>query len=298
MADIVASTLASLKKHSKIRGLQLQQVLNLFCQEEFLRRISKSDYREKMILKGGFLLYTISGFETRPTVDSDYLLNNYSNGVDEVEKMILDIICTPTSYDFIKFEIKKLEIIGESKEYHGIRVNMIGTIGNTKTPFSIDLGIGDIIIPCVIQREIKVILDDYERPFVNTYSLESSISEKLDAIIFLMEATGRMKDFYDIYYLASNFNFDGSCLQKAIYETLRNRNREMKSDAIIALNRLKDNSNIQIRWGNFCKKILKYDLDIVTVIDVIVKIIEPPFDAIIRHDLFKGEWSSEKSTYQ
>ncbi|GAB6107323.1 nucleotidyl transferase AbiEii/AbiGii toxin family protein [Fusibacter bizertensis] len=297
MADSVASTLARLKQHSKIKGIQLQQVLNLFCQEEFLRRISKSDYREKLILKGGFLLYTISGFETRPTVDSDYLLKNYSNGVDEIEKMVIDIIGTSTAYDFIKLQIKKIEIIGETKEYHGIRVNLIGIIGNTKTPFSIDLGIGDVIIPSAIEREIKVILDDYECPFVNTYSLESSISEKLDSIIFLMEATGRMKDFYDIYYLASNFNFDGSRLQKAIYETLKNRNREMRSDAIIVLNRLKDNSNIQIRWRNFCKKILKYDLEIDNVIDVIIKIIEPPYEAITNQELFKGEWSSEELTY-
>jgi len=297
MANIVASTLARLKQHSKIKGIQLQQVLNLFCQEEFLRRISKSDYREKLILKGGFLLYTISGFETRPTVDADYLLNNYFNKLEDVEKMIIDIIATSTSYDFIKLQIKELEIIGETKEYHGIRVNLIGTIGNTKTPFSIDLGIGDIIIPGAIEREIKVILDDYECPIVNTYSLESSISEKLDAIIFLMEATGRMKDFYDIYYLALNFNFEGSKLQEAIYETLKTRNREMRDDSINVLNRLKDNSDIQVRWKNFCKKILKYDVDMSTVIDVIIKIIEPPYVAIIKHELFEGDWSSEKRTY-
>ena len=37
-----------------------------------------------------------------------------------------------------------------------------------------------------------------------------------------MEATGRMKDFYDIYYLAMTFDFDGRKLQEAIYETLMN----------------------------------------------------------------------------
>lgn len=73
MADIAASILARLKNKSKEKGIQLQQLLNLFCQEEFIRRLSQSKYKDNLILKGGFLLYTISEFTTRPTVDADYL---------------------------------------------------------------------------------------------------------------------------------------------------------------------------------------------------------------------------------
>jgi hypothetical protein len=67
---------------SKEHGIPLQQLLNLFCQEEFIRRLSVSDYKEKVILKGGFLLYSISGFAARPTVDADYLLRNYPSDMD------------------------------------------------------------------------------------------------------------------------------------------------------------------------------------------------------------------------
>lgn len=59
MGNIAASVLARLKNKSKEQGIPLQQLLNLFCQEEFIRRLSGSNYKENLILKGGFLLYSM-----------------------------------------------------------------------------------------------------------------------------------------------------------------------------------------------------------------------------------------------
>lgn len=113
MNNISASILAKLKNKSKKQNIPLQQLLNLFCQEEFIRRLSKSNYRNNLILKGGYLLYSISGFTTRPTVDSDYLLENYPNDIDTIENLVNEIISFPGKNDFIKFEIRKLEKISE-----------------------------------------------------------------------------------------------------------------------------------------------------------------------------------------
>ena len=74
MPDFAMSALARLRKKAVEQEIQFQQLLNLFCQEEFIRRLTLSRYRENLILKGGFLLYLISGFTTRPTMDADYLL--------------------------------------------------------------------------------------------------------------------------------------------------------------------------------------------------------------------------------
>ena len=260
MADMAASILAKLKNKAKGEGIPLQQLLNLFCQEEFIRRLSESKYKENLILKGGFLLYSISGFTTRPTVDADYLLKNYSNDLDAIERLVEEIISLPNKNDFIKFEIKGLELISETKEYHGIKVNLIGIIGRTKTPFNIDFGVGDIIVPSPVERTLPVLLPEFKKPKVLTYSLESTVAEKLDAIIFLMEATGRMKDFYDIYYLATNFDFDGRKLQEAIYETLSNRATPYEKDSIAVIARLTKDVEMQKRWDNFCKKIFKFYL--------------------------------------
>jgi hypothetical protein len=125
---IEASVIARLKNKSKEQGIPLQQLLNLFCQEEFIRRLSVSSYREKVILKGGYLLYSISGFTARPTVDADYLLRNYPNELDAVKKFVEKVISSPGKNNFIQFEIIKVETVREIKKYHGIRIYLMGLI--------------------------------------------------------------------------------------------------------------------------------------------------------------------------
>ncbi|QSQ08803.1 hypothetical protein H0A61_01148 [Koleobacter methoxysyntrophicus] len=297
MVDMAASVLARLKNRSRKQGIQLQQLLNFFCQEEFIRRLSQSSYRDNLILKGGFLLYLISEFTTRPTVDADYLLKNYSNNIDAIEKLVREIISLPSKNDYIKFEIRGLEVIREIKEYHGVRVNLTGFVGNTKTPFSIDFGVGDIIVPSAVERTLPVLLPEFEKPKVLTYSLESTVAEKLDAIISLMEATGRMKDFYDIYYLATTFDFEGRKLQEAIYETLSNRGTSYEKDSVAVISRLAKDAEIQKRWSNFCKKVLKYELSFSDVVEVIINFILPPYQSIIQEDEFFKTWRYKDRKY-
>ena len=67
-------------------------------------------------------------------------------------------------------------------------------------------------VPKQEKRKIPTQLDDFASPTVNTYSLETTIAEKLDAILDLMEFSSRMKDYYDIYYLSHKFDFEGKVL--------------------------------------------------------------------------------------
>jgi predicted nucleotidyltransferase component of viral defense system len=297
MADRAASILARLKNESKRQGIQLQQLLNLFYQEEFIRRLSRSRYRDNLILKGGFLLYALSEFTIRPTIDADYLLKNYSNSMDSVEALVKDLISLSSQHDYMRFEIRSLEVISEITDYHGIRVNLIGYMGRTRTPFSIDFGVGDVIVPSVVERTLPVILPEFEKPKVLTYSLESTVAEKLDAIIVLMEATGRMKDFYDIYYLATTFDFEGRKLQEAIYGTLANRGTPHEKDSVAIISRLAGDSSILNRWDNFYKKILKYKLDFNQVVGVIIDFIQPPYESLILEDELFKNWSHEERRY-
>lgn len=224
-------------------------------------------------------------------------LKNHSNDLNSIEELVKQIILTTSNNEFIKFEIRGLKKISEIKEYNGIRVNLTGIIGNIRTPFSVDFGVGDVIVPSAVERKISVLLSDFEKPVILTYSLESVISEKLDAIISLMEATGRMKDFYDIYNLAISFEFEGVKLQKAIYETLTNRGTHYEKDSIQVIYRLIKDPEIQKRWKNFCKKILKVDIDFEYVVKIIIEFISPPFQGIINKEEFLKLWNCEKCKY-
>ncbi len=224
MTDIAVSVLARLKNKAAESGRSYQLCLQLFCQEEFLRRLERSKYAENLVLKGGLFIYSITDFDSRVTVDVDFLLRKVPNTPEQLKTVLEEIIGTPTGNDFITFEIKAIAPIAATKKYAGIDASLVARIKNTKTPFSTDFGVGEVIVPKQEKRKIPTQLEDFTAPTVNTYSLETTIAEKLDAILSLMEFSSRMKDYYDIYYLANKFNFDGATLTEALRKTFYGSN--------------------------------------------------------------------------
>ena len=84
MADIAASVLAQLKNKAKESGRSYQLCMQLFCQEEFLRRLEKSEYAENLVLKGGLFIYSLTDFDSRVTVDVDFLLHKIPNTPEQL----------------------------------------------------------------------------------------------------------------------------------------------------------------------------------------------------------------------
>ena len=170
-------------------------------------------------------------------------------------------------------------------------------MGKTKTPFSIDFGVGYTIVPAALTITLPVLLDGFKKSTILTYSLESTISEKFDAIVQFMESKGRMKDFYDIYYLATSFEFEGRKIQEAIYETLSKRRTPYEKDTVQVIQRLITNDAIISRWNTFCRKVLKYELSLEEVVQLIISFLDPPFQAMIKEDELTKNWNSNKRQY-
>ena len=70
--------------------------------------------------------------------------------------------------------------------YIGIGASIVPLIKNTSTSFGIDFGVGDVIVPKQERRKIPTQLDDFTAPTINTYSIETTVAEKIDAILSLM----------------------------------------------------------------------------------------------------------------
>lgn len=297
MHDIGASVLAKLKNKAKASGVSYQQCLQLFLQEEFLRRLSKSQYNENLILKGGLLIYTLTNFESRATIDVDFLLRHWSNTIDDVKRMIEEIINTPTGNDFIEMSAKGYEEISPQRKYKGVSTQIIGRIKNVRVPFNVDIGVGDIIVPRAEIRKFNTQLPDFEAPEINTYSLESTIAEKFDAILQRFELTGRMKDFYDIYYLARTFDFDGAKLRSAIFETLQRRGTPYEKDSFERIVELANDEDMLNKWKYFLKNIKNDSLVFKVVINEIETFLEPVYDAIITETEFQWVWKCKESLW-
>ena len=146
MADIAASVLAKLRNKAKASGISYQQCLQLFVQEEFLRKLSKSGYEDNLILKGGLFIYTLTNFESRATIDVDFLLRAASNSIEDVKELINKVISTPTGNDYIAMTAKGFEEISPQRKYHGISAQIIAQIKNVRVPFNVDIGVGDVIV--------------------------------------------------------------------------------------------------------------------------------------------------------
>lgn len=291
MTDKAASVLAKLKNKAKISGISYQQCLQLFMQEEFLRKLSKSGYEDNLILKGGLFIYTLTNFESRATIDVDFLLRGFSNSIEDVKSMIGKIIETSTGNDFVSMIAKGFEEISPQRKYHGISTQIIGQIKNVRVPFNVDIGVGDIIVPKAQERRINTQLPDFEKPVIKTYSLESTIAEKFDAILQRFELTGRMKDFYDIYYLARTFDFEGAKLRAAIFETLKKRETPYDRDSFKRILALSEDEDMQKRWRYFLKNIKDGTLEFAVVIKEMQKFLEPVFDAIVDEEEWKKNWT-------
>ena len=291
MTDIAASVLAKLQNKAKETGRSYQLCLQLFCQEEFLRRVSLSKYADNLVLKGGLFIYTLTGFESRATVDVDFLLRQIPNTEPEILSVVEEIATMSTGNDFITFQIKGISQIALQRKYNGLSVAIAGMIKNTRTPFNIDFGIGDVIVPKPEKRKIPTQLDGFTQPEISTYSLESTIAEKFNAIISRFEFTSRMKDYYDIYYLARTFDFEGRRLQEAIYETLQNRGTSYDRGTFDNIEGLVSFETMNNRWRTFLKKIKTPDLDFNEVLHMIQTFLKPVFEAVIEEQEFFGQWN-------
>ena len=228
--NMAASVLTRLKNQAKEERIPFQLVLQLFAQEEFLRKLSQSEYANHFVLKGGMFIYTLTEFQSRPTNDIDFLLRDLHGSMENIEQTMKHICAIGTGNDFIQLEVIRTEKITLEKKYPGVKTTLLGKIGKVRMPFSIDVGVDDVIVPAAVERAISTRLPDFEAPKLYTYSLESTIAEKFDAILLRMAGTSRMKDFYDIYYLSEMVDYEGNILAEALQSTLKHRGRAISED--------------------------------------------------------------------
>lgn len=297
MADRAASVLARLRNQADVSGKTFQLCLQLFCQEEFLRRLAASAYKAKLVLKGGHLIYCLSDFSSRPTVDIDFLARNTANTVESLEEVLANIINTRTGNDFVSYEIKHIEEISIDKKYPGLSAVLQARIKNTKTPVKIDFGFGDVVFPEEQVREVPTQLPDFVAPKVKTYSLETVVAEKLDAILDLMELSSRMKDYYDLYFLSVEFYFDGIQLQTALLKTFKNRDRAYIKDDLKRVLAFDRNRDMVKKWDAFLKKsklsLIQFDV----IIAGIAGFLNPVWDSIYADKPFMFIWDPQATMW-
>ena len=219
------------------------------------------------------------------------------NTPEQLRVVLEEIIAAPTENEFVTFEITDVAPVAVAKKYAGIGASLVAHIKNTRTPFSIDFGVGDVIVPKQEKRKIPTQLDDFTSPTVTTYSLETTIAEKLDAILDLMEFSSRMKDYYDIYYLANKFDFDGATLTKALQKTFENRRHSFTVEQFEQVMGFDNDGAMQKKWKAFVRKIDTKTDDYSTVLETIKTFLTKPFMAAVEGNAFTGNWTAQNGRW-
>lgn len=291
----VDSVKARLKNFAIKSGCTFQEALTYYGLERTIYRISISEYADNFVLKGGIFLYALFGRNyERATTDVDLLAQRISNGSEEMKSVFQKIFSRDVD-DALVFDVDSITVedITEFKEYHGLHVSFVGYLDRTKIPISIDIGFGDVIYPEAVKMDFPVILD-MESPRVNAYSLETSIAEKLEAIIHNGYFNSRYKDFYDIYVLSKKYVFSYAELRNAVIQTFENRKTPMTMDSAAFSDEFLNDPVHQTRLKSFLKKkkaLIQVSMS--DAMDWIKAFVRPLFEGTE-----KTRWNPEKGNWE
>jgi len=145
------------------------------------------------------------------------MLGKTSNEEADIVAQIQDILTVDVETDGLIFDSDSIqaERITENADYKGIRIRFLGVLGTARINMQIDIGFGDGVYPAPEKSNLSTMLN-FPAPRLLCYSCESSIAEKLEAMVKMGELNNRMKDVYDTWLLSRQFDFDGANLTEAI----------------------------------------------------------------------------------
>ena len=291
------SVKARLKNFAVSSGCSFQEALVYYGLERTIYRISVSPYASHFVLKGGIFLYAIFDRKyERATTDVDLLARRISNSAEKMKSVFCDIFAQDVD-DALVFDLDSItaEDITEFKEYHGLHISAVAYLNRTRIPIGIDIGFGDVIYPDTVEMEFPVILN-MEAPKVNAYSLESSIAEKLEAIVKNGFSFIFFKDFYDIYVLSGRYIFSYEELHNAVTETFTNRNTPMTMDTAAFSDEFLGDTMHQTRWKSFLKK--KKAMIPVSMNDAMTRIKAFVKPLLIQADVPVNKWDPNEGCWK
>ena len=229
-----------------------QTLFRNYFMERFLERISLSKYNNNFVLKGGMLVASMLGLDSRATMDIDtsvfsipLTVESAKNLIEEIAKIDID--------DNVSFEVTDAEEIMEEHDYHGVRIKLIANFGTFKQPIKIDISTGDVITPSAVEYNYKLMLEDRSIPLLS-YNLETLLAEKLETIIARSTANTRMRDYYDVYLLSKTQDIDMQNLKSALYETAKSRNTDLSEENVeLVLNEISESKAMFVSWEKYKK---------------------------------------------
>jgi len=288
--NLSASVRQRLLDLSRQEGRSFNEVLQYYTMERFLYRLSQSAHARTFVLKGAMMLRVWGATEPRPTMDID-LLGRTANGEESVVSQFRSVLATEVEPDGLIFDAETLraEKIKEDADYEGIRVRFAGLLDTARINLRIDIGFGDVVHPAPEETTLPTMLA-FPAPVVLCYNRETVIAEKTEAMITLGELNSRVKDFYDVWLLSRQFDFDGSTLLQSLLGTFQKRKTDIPASLWPLFNALIDSK--QMQWTAFHGRLQQRRVpdSFQELSNSIIEFLEPVVDAASSGSSFSKQW--------
>ena len=249
------SFLKKAKEFEKKYNLNYYEVLQRFMFERILERISISKYQDNFILKGGLLLAAMFGVENRTTKDMDATIR----GIDISKGKMVDILNEILSIDLkdgVKFNIVNITDIRQDDKYGGNKYHITGRVNNIKVNLEIDISTGDRLTPRELKFKYPLLFED-RNIVINSYNIETILSEKIETVLRRGKYNSRMKDYYDIYIFLTKLrnDIDMAVLKDAIDITFSSRESlEYLNDYQKIIDSIINEERIKKQWNIYSNK--------------------------------------------
>lgn len=253
--------------------INAQELRIRYALERFLKRLSRSEYRDNFVLKGGFLMGTIYNIGQRSTKDLDTVVKNLSAEKEEMRK-VLQTVSMLDLNDGVTFIVSEISTEQNQSRYSGFRAKMIMYFDGeqARVNFELDIGVGDVITPAASNMELKLTFNEArgenESITILAYPIQTILAEKLETVLEKGILNSRMKDFYDLRLMLSDPNRPTIDLCFAAFEnTWRFRHEsvideELFEDWLFVIEAIEGDETVnQVYWPNYVKD-RKYAQDI------------------------------------
>ncbi|MFO7957542.1 MAG: nucleotidyl transferase AbiEii/AbiGii toxin family protein, partial [Candidatus Brocadiia bacterium] len=255
LSNVPASVRQRLLNRIRETGEASNFVWSRYATERLLYRLSASEHAEHFVLKGAALFLVWTGEPHRPTMDVD-LLADGEDSDEHLESVFRDLCradVVPDGLQFDESSVAAVPIRG-GQEYGGFRVKLTAYLGKSPVRITVDVGFGDAVTPAA-QRITYPTLLDFPAPVLRACPRETVVAEKLHAMVVLGMINSRMKDFYDLYVLASGFAYRGSTLCQAVRATFDGRTTDLPAEPPVALTaEFAEDATKQRQWRAFLSR--------------------------------------------
>ncbi|MDE3284136.1 nucleotidyl transferase AbiEii/AbiGii toxin family protein [Lacticaseibacillus paracasei] len=236
---------AKVRALAKEKQIDPQILMQEVVLDEIVDRISRSPYRDHLILKGGFLIASMVGVDTS--------IKGLPVNKDEVLKIFTEIADMNEPDGDVQLKIAKIDDIRVAADYAGFRIHIEAKIYTSIIDTKIDVSTGDTITPREISWHHHTIFND-QVITVMAYNMETILAEKLESMVARQELNSRMKDYYDLYLFnkVQRQNIDFKVLKDALLATAKLRGTEaMLPRYAEIITKLRASALLKQRWEKY-----------------------------------------------